>query len=86
MNGDISAKNYFYSRASEHEPQQRRMYHRAANALRLYCDVSMRELCEMSDWQLKRVHNVGPAAFALIREECRAWTTENMNSQNRFEG
>ncbi len=77
MSGCISAKDYFNSRESAQEPGRKRLYRRAANAIRMYCDVSMLELCQMSDKQLKRVHNVGDATFALIREECRIWSSKN---------
>ncbi len=72
MADDISAREYFLSKKPAIGPM-RKAYSRIAHAM-LYCgDISMRELCEMPEKQLRRLRNIGERTREVLRRECRAF-------------
>jgi hypothetical protein len=69
MNRDVSAKEYFLI----HRPDSgymRMTYARISRAFDMFCDISMQELCELPDKELKKVRRIGIGAQTVIREEC----------------
>jgi len=78
MTNDIDAREYFLARRPESGPK-RMIYSRIANAMHMRGDITMNQLCEMTDKELKRVRYIGDKARVVVVAERERYLKEKNN-------
>lgn len=73
---DIDAREYFLARRPDSGPA-RPMYNRIAAAMRTRRGITMGQLCQMSEKELKKLRNIGDKGRAIVMMECRNYLNGN---------
>lgn len=77
---DINASEYFLAQCPD-SGLERPMYRRIANALSRCDDITMEQLCKMSEKELGKVRSIGDKARAIVIVECHNYLKEKMSAE-----